>query len=336
VSAQVLKNREPVVLFVLGPTACAKSDFALQVHERFKVDFPNEAEPELLNCDSVQFFAGVQIGAAKPDAQTLKKVPHHLVGHVDFHQSYTAGEFRRDALEVIAKRASQGVSRFLGVGGSGFYVQALEKGMFEVPKSAPEMRAQLEQDMESLGPDRLHEELSRLDSETAKRIQPADRYRIMRALEILRSENANREGEPITLSQIRRRFEAQLKPPPFRVQKIGLYRPRDILRKRVTERVQTMMDMGFLQEVKDLRSQGLEKWAPMQSVGYKEVQSYLQGELALKELVPTIVTSTMQLAKRQMTWFRKDPEISWFNVEEGLDQPLESVCNGRSLIYSLA
>ena len=298
----------PELLFIIGPTAGGKSDFAVELCESEAA----QTKSEILNCDSVQFFAGVEIGAAKPSADLLARVPHHLIGHLPLGATYTAGEFRRDALQVIEQRARQGVERFVAVGGSGFYVQALEKGMYDVPKIPDEIRSGVERDLEEKGLADLHLELKKRDPKAAEKINPADRYRIGRALEVLRADLSGR-----TLTQIREQFVSEAArslgsaPPLFRVRKIGLFVPRDVLRDRVVARTRKMLENGLVEEVRGLRAQGLHNWSPLQSVGYKEVGAYLDGAISQADLEPAIVTSTMQLAKRQMTWFKRDVSIEW-------------------------
>jgi tRNA dimethylallyltransferase len=292
--------RDVRLLFVVGPTACGKSDFAVELCELMAA---KGLEAEIINCDSVQFFDGVQIGAAKPGPELLQRARHHLIGHVPLGGTYNAGDFCRDAERIIEARRTEGVRHFVAVGGSGFYVQDLERSMAET------------------GPEPLYRELRERDPQTAARIEPADRYRILRSLEILRA-----HPEAGTLSEIRERFEANRKPPAYAVSKIGLFRPRDILRKRVIERTELMLEAGLLDEVRDLRGRGLGAWAPMQSVGYKESQAFLDGVLTGEELAPAIVTSTMQLAKRQMTWFKRDPSIAWFDRELDFERPLAQAC----------
>jgi tRNA dimethylallyltransferase len=301
----------PHVLFIVGPTATGKSDFAVRVIEEAK-DFKPAAE--IINCDSVQFFDVLEIGAAKPGPDLLSRAVHHLIGHVQLGGSYTAGDFRRDALGVIDERGRLGVDRFVAVGGSGFYVQALEKGMYAVPPISVLVKNELEIDRINLGEAELYLELGRRDPESALKIKPADSYRIMRALEILRSTPS---GE--TLTQIRARFEKQRPPTPFNVSKIGLRCSRDFLRQRITLRTELMLKAGLIDEVENLRTQGFKDWAPLASVGYREVQQFLDGAISRVNLNDAIITSTMQLAKRQMTWFKRDPEIHWFSVEENLD-----------------
>jgi tRNA dimethylallyltransferase len=298
----------PELLFIVGPTAGGKSDFAVELCESEST----KTKSEILNCDSVQFFAGVEIGAAKPSADLLARVPHHLIGHLPLGATYTAGEFRRDALQVIEQRAREGVERLVAVGGSGFYVQALEKGMYDVPKIPDEIRIGVERDLEEKGLAALHLELKGRDPEAAVKINPADQYRIGRALEVLRADVGRR-----TLTQIREQFATEAarnlesSPTLFRVRKIGLFVPRDVLRDRVVARTRKMLENGLVEEVRGLRAQGLHSWSPLQSVGYKEVGAYLDGTLSQADLEPAIVTSTMQLAKRQMTWFKRDVSIEW-------------------------
>jgi len=295
------------LLFVVGSTATGKSDLAVEIAERAK-------PAEIINSDSVAFFDQVQIGAAKPSTELLKRAPHHLVGHVTAPHKYTAGDFRRDALKIIERP-----NQYLVVGGSGFYAQALEKGMYDVGDPDLQLKEQLANEAQTLGFERLFEELKARDPET--KIQPADHYRIQRTLEILRANPGK------TMAEIRAEFEAAKPEQPFTSRKIGLFRPRDVLRQKVTERTKRMLREGLIEEVEALRKLGLHQWSPMQSVGYKEVQAFLDGQLRQEDLEPLIVTSTMQLAKSQMTWFKRDPNTRWFDpdlqwkeaVEAGLE-----------------
>jgi tRNA dimethylallyltransferase len=306
---------KPHLLFVVGPTACGKSDIAVEIAEALRPT----AAAEIINCDSVQFFEGVDIGAAKPSADLLTRVPHHLIGHLPLGGEYTAGGFRRDALKLIEDRKQQAsIETFIPVGGSGFYVQALEKGMYDVPLVSAEIRAQVESDSaEPGGWLKLYTELKTRDFSASEKIKPGDSYRILRAIEILR---AHPRG---TLTEIRAKFEASRPPSPFRVSKVGIFRPREILRERVTQRTRQMLKNGLIDEVKALREKGFKMWAPLSSVGYRETQDYLDGRLKLEDLEPLIITSTMQLAKRQMTWFKRDLSIRWFDSEAGSRAPVQ-------------
>jgi tRNA dimethylallyltransferase len=187
--------------------------------------------------------------------------------------------------------------------------------MYDVADPSPAMQAQLLQEADAPGGSaKLYLELKRRDPET--KIQPADQYRTLRALEVLR------QAPEKTMAEIKAEFDRNRPAPFFSSSKIGLFRPRDVLRQKVTERTRRMMEQGFIEEVESLRAEGLALWSPMQSVGYKEVQAYLDGRLPKAELEPLIVTSTMQLAKQQMTWFRRDPSIVWFDPDQSWPEAL--------------
>jgi tRNA dimethylallyltransferase len=182
--------------------------------------------------------------------------------------------------------------------------------MFDLPEIAPGVRESLARELaEPAGRERLHAELATRDPEAASKININDPYRIVRALEILRSSSTN-----ATLSSIRARFESQRPQAIFESIKIGLKVPRDMLRERVINRTQQMLRSGLIEEVESLCAQGLSEWAPLKSVGYAEVQMMLNGEIARAELEDRIVTSTMQLAKRQMTWFKRDADVRWVDA----------------------
>lgn len=309
-----MSSTQAKVFFIVGPTASGKSDAAVAVAE--------QTGAEIINCDSVQFFAGVEIGAAKPEPELLQRARHHLIGTVPIGADYNAGDFRRDALRVIAE---SGAGRFVAVGGSGFYVQALEKGMYDVPEIAVGVREALEAEA-CAGPEgltKLHQELHARDPLSAAKIDPNDRYRILRSLEVLRSHPSE------TLSEIRERFRAQEPPRIFESAKAGLSCERPLLRERITLRTKRMLADGLIDEVRELRGRiramGLEDWAPLRSVGYSEVQDFLSGLRSREDLEAAIVTSTMQLAKRQMTWFKRDPATAWFDIGKGADIATEGL-----------
>jgi tRNA dimethylallyltransferase len=327
----------PLLVFLVGPTACGKSDLAvaaIEASSRHSSRHSAQQPAEIINCDSVQFFQGLQIGSAKPSSDLLRRVKHHLVGHLPLASEYTAGEFRRDALEVIEDKLSvesnsnvkamANPRAFVAVGGSGFYVQALEKGMYEVPKVPAEIRTSLEREiLQEDGREKLYKELKERDPQTAEKIASADRYRILRALEILRASSA---GE--TMALIRDRFDRSRQPAPFAVLKVGLFRSRDVLRDAIAVRTGKMLKDGLIEEVENLRKVGLTAWSPLRSVGYREVQAYLDGKLGRHDLESEIVTRTMQLAKRQMTWFKRDSSIVWFDTDSDWDGACRMIASG--------
>lgn len=317
------------LLFIVGSTATGKSDLAVTISEQARGahrNFSQDSDIEIINSDSVSFYEAVQIGAAKPGPDLLARAPHHLVGHVLKNQKYTAGDFRRDALKILKPNHS-----YIIVGGSGFYVQALEKGMYDTPKIPAEIRESLAREAdEPEGLAKLYNELKERDSESIQKILAPDRYRILRALEVLRSDTRG-----FTLSQIKAEFDRVRPEAPFTNRKIGLFRPRDVLREKVTERTEKMLSSGLIEEVEALSAEGLGLWSPMLSVGYKEVQAYLRGELEKGALLGAIVTSTMQLAKQQSTWFHRDPEIQWFDSDSQMDEAIQAGLNALAEMNDL-
>lgn len=281
------------ITFVVGPTAAGKSNWALS--EALK------SGGIIANADSVQIYKGLNIGAAKPSAIELSQIPHFLYDIVSPLESFTAGDFRRKALSLIEEKIKSQPIFF--VGGSGFYIQALEKGMFEVAPIPAQVKIQIEQ---IKAQNRLFEELKFRDLKSAIKIGSSDPYRLERALELVLSEGRS-------VDAIRAEFEQknQLLSKSYKIRKVGLFVDRESLRKRVLERTQNMLDAGLVTEVEGLLKAGFADTKALKSIGYKEVVAYLSGSLKREELVPAIVTSTMQLAKRQMTWFKRDLEIEW-------------------------
>lgn len=289
-------------IFVMGTTASGKSEWALQMAEK--------AQGVIFNCDSVQVYDKVQIGAAKPSAEDLQRRPHHLYGYVKPSNEMTAGIFLRDFYQEVEKIPVE-TPIFL-VGGTGFYFQAIEKGMFEIAPVSDELKMQIVTEM-SLpgGPERLYKELSEKDPAATEKIFPKDHYRIGRALELLRSQGGR------TLSEIRKEFESQATPFPYLYRKVMPEWPREILSERIFLRTQKMLKAGLIEEVQSLLNEGLESWAPLQSVGYLETIEYLKRigtseALTREELTNLIATKTRQLAKRQRTWFQRDAETLRF------------------------
>lgn len=293
-----MKNELHPLIFVVGPTAVGKSKWALRVAPK--------VHGAIINCDSVQMYQGLDIGAAKPTLEERAICPHFLFDAIPTGGSLTAGDFRRLALDVLEEQTRS--RPVFGVGGSGFYIQALEKGMFEVGKIDPEIESAVRRDLRDKGVEFLYEELQATDPETAEGINPNDHYRIHRAIAVIR-------GTQRRLSDLKREFKPQALP--FPVLKIGFRMDRQVLRERVTARTRGMLESGLMDEVRGLWEQGHRFWPPLQSVGYRECVLCLRGLLAPQELEKTIIEKTMQLAKRQQTWFQRDRQIQWFDAESG-------------------
>lgn len=288
----------PHVVLIVGPTASGKSALALALAERFG--------GSILNCDSLQFYQRLDIGTAKPPPEERARVPHFLFDFVPPGEVLTAGDFRRLALDVVA----QSTSPVFAVGGSGFYIQAFEKGMYDVPKPKPEIEQSVRERLANDGLAALYVELVKRDPEYGDRINPNDAYRITRALVLM-------DDSGKTVTEVRRSF-AQT-PFPYPLLKLGISVAREELLPRVRTRVQDMLRNGFLEEVKGLLSDGFGSWPPLLSVGYKECVQFLKGELD-SDLESLIVEKTMQLAKKQRTWFNRDKEITWLSLDQTLEE----------------
>ena len=297
----------PFVLIV-GPTASGKSNLSNILAEKFKT--------AILNCDSLQVYKRLDVGTAKPTWSERQRVPHFLFDILDPGEILTAGDFRRMALGVLEQKLPE--RPVIGVGGSGFYIQALEKGMFALDKPKPEIDSQVRRDLEKHGLAALYSELQESDPEYAEVLNPNDAYRITRAVVILRDSGRK-------VSELRREFAEKQEPFPYPLLKLGLAPTREQLLPRVEARTQMMLNTGFVKEVEKLVNEGWAEWPPMQSVGYKEVLSFLRGELPRESLAQAITEKTIQLAKKQRTWFKRDSNVHWLDPENPLPQAEELV-----------
>ncbi|MGE4133632.1 MAG: tRNA (adenosine(37)-N6)-dimethylallyltransferase MiaA [Bdellovibrionales bacterium] len=279
------------VVFVLGPTASGKTALAMELAKKW-----NGA---ILNCDSLQIYQRLDVGSAKPSLAERESVPHLLFDIVPPGQVLTAGDYRRLALAALEESPCQLI---LAVGGSGFYVQALEKGLFAVPKASAKNERLVKEELEKWGAQKLWERLNREDPDSAARLNPNDSYRVGRALTVLLD-----TGHGMAW------WKAQFKPLPFPYPKlkIGLAPARADLEKRIHRRTADMLLAGLLEETRQLLEDGFEKWPPLQSVGYKECSDVLRGRMATHHLREQIELKTLQLAKKQKTWFARDHEIVW-------------------------
>lgn len=300
------------VYFVVGTTASGKSALALH--------WAQKLGGAIVNCDSIQVYQGLDIGSAKPTAEERATVPHFLFDFVPVGEELTAGQYQRIFFETMADLENKFPCVFV-VGGTGFYFQAIEKGMYPIGAARPELIAEIEQELKtSQGAYRLYQELQQKDPQTASKISEQDHYRIARAIEMMRTHGK-------TVTEIKRSFEEQRKPFPYPLKKIGVKLERERLLLNVQQRTKKMLQSGLLKEVEDLLAQLVQKnkmdWAPMRSVGYLECVQYLQQTDStvrdLTQLEASIVQSTMQLAKKQRTWFQRDKDIFWHEAANGMD-----------------
>lgn len=283
----------PLVV-ILGPTASGKSALAIWLAERLN--------GEVLVCDSTQVYKQFDIGTAKVPLAEQRGIAHHLVDLVEPEQTFTAGEYRREALQVLLE-VSQREKLPILTAGTGLYLRALLEGLADAPERSEELRARLRERAQLRGPEHLHRLLVRLDPERGSRIAPRDTQKVIRAIEM-----RILAGKPV--GEIHGAGRDGLKG--YAVQKIGLAPERDALYARIQERTEAMIRDGWLDEVRQLISKGIPADAkPFQFIGYSELRSYLNGPLTMESAVKKIQQATRQFAKRQLTWFRKEPDVHW-------------------------
>lgn len=278
----------------MGPTASGKTDLAIQLADQLPVD--------LISVDSALIYRGMDIGTAKPDADTLSRYPHALVDILDPSQSYSAAEFRNDALRCIEQSHAQGRLPLL-VGGTMMYFNALLKGLADLPVSDPQLRAELEARIAAEGIEQLHVQLQQVDPESAQRLHPTDTQRVQRALEVYL----------LTGRSLSEHWQAQaVSALPYRVLCLGLMPDdRAWLHQRIAQRFQLMLEAGFETEVMSLYQRGdLHEGLPsIRCVGYRQMWQYLEGRLSHEQMCDKAIVATRQLAKRQYTWLRSWPDL---------------------------
>lgn len=291
------------VVFVVGPTAAGKSYWALEQAKKY----PDSC---IVNCDSVQIYKHLDIGSSKPSADELKIRPHYLYSEIDFPETVTAGQYERlffNLLESIPEK------KIFVVGGTGFYFQAIEKGMYPVSVIKDEVKTEFEQLVTNKGFDYLYQWIEKEDPEFAKKISVNDHYRIERSYQLMRSEN-----KPMT--QIQKEFSEAQRPFPYPLTKIGITEDKETLRSMVSLRTKKMFQQGLVEEVKQLLEKGMGGWDPLSSVGYRETMQWLQAGMigSLPSLETEICISTMQLIKKQKTWFQRDKNILWLRRDDSI------------------
>lgn len=289
----------PPVVAVVGPTAVGKSSFAVDLALRFG--------GEVISCDSMQVYRGLDIGTDKITCADRRGVPHHLLDVAEPGTYFSAGAFRRAAADVLKELARRGRVAVL-VGGTGLYYRALVCGLVDAPERDEALRERLFEKVRRRGPQRLHRVLTRLDPLYAPTITPSDTLRIVRALEV-------RILTGVSLGERIRESPAGSGPLP-RVLKVGLTAPRRLLYDSIESRVEAMVAAGWLDEVARLRALGVLRGPVAKAIGYGELRDVLDGALPLEEAVERIKVRSRNLAKRQWTWFRKDAGVSWYDVTQ--------------------
>jgi len=288
----------PPAILLTGPTASGKSALALALAEKLPC--------EIVSVDSAQVYRHMDIGTAKPDAETLKRVPHHLIDLVEPHESYSAARFRDDALTVMREITERGRVPLL-VGGTMLYFQALTEGLSELPEADAAIRLVIDTMARESGWPALHAELARVDPETAARLKPADAQRIQRALEVYYV-----TGKPLSALTRKPKYVYF----PYTPVRIALVPgDRGVLHERIARRFEVMLELGLIGEVRRLRARyALDPGMPsMRCVGYRQVWQYLDGEFGLATLRERGIAATRQLAKRQLTWLRGMQGVTTFD-----------------------
>jgi tRNA dimethylallyltransferase len=288
-----LPHREPLLVVVLGPTASGKTALSLAVARRFR--------GEIVNCDSVAMYREFEIGTAKPSAEQREEIPHHLLDVIDPNAYVTAGEFARQARQVLREIAQREHLPVVS-GGTGLYLRALLEGLFPGPQRSEELRERLRARAQQRGPEYLHRILQRLDSSAAQRIHAHDVPKAIRAVEVCL---ASRQP----MSDLWQRGRDPL--PGFRILRLGLSPDRGALYTRIDQRAARMFEAGLIEETKHLIAKYGEEARPLTSLGYKQAVQFLRGELDRESAVSAAQQAHRNYAKRQVTWFRREPEVHW-------------------------
>jgi tRNA dimethylallyltransferase len=281
------------LVVVLGPTAIGKTAFSIELAKSLQT--------EIISCDSRQFFKELNIGVARPNDEELTAVPHHFIAHQTIQNLYSAGDFEKDALALLDSLFLE-KDIVVCTGGSGLYLDALLKGFDDMPSDL-NLRNQLNQEASEFGIETLVERLKKLDPEHWSVIDPSNRQRVIRALEVCMVTGRK-------FSELR---SGQDKARNFQTIKIGLSSDREWLYDRINRRVDTMLQSGLLEEARGLMN--LRHLNALNTVGYKEIFEYLDGLISIEDAVRLIKQHTRNYAKRQITWWNKDESIKWQRVD---------------------
>jgi tRNA dimethylallyltransferase len=287
----------PKVLLLMGATATGKTDLALEISRHFEV--------EIISVDSALIYRGMNIGTAKPEAEILQSVPHHLVDIIDPAEAFSVWDFVQQSRRLVGEISTRGRIPLL-VGGTMMYCNAFERGLNRLPEANPALRQRLDQEAQQTGWPAMHDKLAEVDPVTASRIRPTDAQRIQRALEVYQLAG-------VTLSQLHQQESTAY---PGQIEKIILAaNDRAELHRRIEARFLNMLEQGFVEEVKSLKSRAdLNLSLPsMRCVGYRQLWQFLDGELSRQEMIDKGVAATRQLAKRQITWLRKQSQGNAFD-----------------------
>lgn len=297
-SGKVPTSDKPLAIFIMGPTASGKTDLAMHLYD--------ELDCEIISVDSVLIYRGLDIGSAKPSSEELASYPHHLIDILEPNQAYSVAEFRQDALQLMNDIHARGKTPLL-VGGTMMYFNILLNGISQVPNADASLRQTILAEAEAKGWQAMHQQLASFDPQSAERIHPNDPQRLQRAIEVYRSSGK-------TMSQWRELEQQQKQNFPFHTLQFALApQDRAVLHQRIEKRFDQMLAQGFAEEVQQLIARGdlHEEMPSMRAVGYRQMWQHLHGEFDFNTMRDKGIAATRQLAKRQLTWLRKWPNLHW-------------------------
>lgn len=279
------------LICIVGPTAIGKTSLSIDIARAFSAD--------ILSADSRQFYKEMKIGTAAPSTEELNAAPHHFIHHISIDEDYSVGDYEREALAKTEELFLENPVLVL-VGGSGLYVKSLLEGLDNFPEINPNIRQELNEQLETEGLSKLQQQLNWVDPEYYKQVDIENPHRVIRALEVSLG-----TGKPFSsfLNQPRKKRD-------FNIIKLGLTAPREKIYDRINKRVDLMMEEGLLEEAKNLIP--YKNLNALNTVGYKEIFEHLEGKCTLEEAVEEIKKNTRRFAKRQLTWFKKEKDITWF------------------------
>ena len=303
---------DPLLVVVLGPTASGKTALSLALAERF--------HGEIVNCDSVAMYREFEIGTAKPAASERTRAPHHLLDCVAPTSHVTAGEYARQARQALDEIKARGHLPIV-VGGTGLYLRALLEGLFPGPQRSEELRVRLRERAESRGSSYLHRILRRLDHAAAETIHANDMPKLIRAIEVCLA--SRRKMTELWQEHGRDPLRG------FRILRLGLDPDRQALYDRINRRAQQMFEAGLIEETQHLLRKYGDAAGPLSSLGYRQAVQFLRGELTREQALQAAQQAHRNYAKRQMTWFRREPEVTWLKGF-GDDEQIQSEASARA------
>jgi tRNA dimethylallyltransferase len=292
-----LKSQDYLILIV-GPTAVGKTELCINLAKKYQTG--------ILSCDSRQFYREMNLGTAKPTSEELKSVPHHFINSRSIEEDYDVKQFEQDAITLLEQLFAKN-NVVIMTGGSGLFADAVVNGLDEMPTIDSRIREQVIQDYQEKGIAFLQSEAQKMDPDYFAVVDQNNPQRLMRALEVIRG-----TGKPFSSFRIKKKADR-----PFKVIKIGLERPRPELYERIEKRMDQMIQAGLFDEADALF--GKRHLNSLQTLGYTEIFDFLEGKYDRAEAIRLLKRNSRRYAKRQLTWFKKDPDIKWFNPENQID-----------------